>query len=53
MRREDAEALVAAIVTMRKNATDEQKAELLKKALDNAYKQVNNVWKEKLGAYDK
>lgn len=36
-----------------KNATDEQKAELLKKALDNAYKSVNNVWKEKLGAYDK
>lgn len=36
-----------------KTATDEQKAELLKKALDNAYKSVNNVWKEKLGAYDK
>ena len=36
-----------------KTASDEQKAEMLKKALDNAYKQVNNVWKEKLGAYDK
>ena len=36
-----------------KQASDEDKAALLKKALDNAYKVVNNQWKEKLGAYDK
>ena len=35
------------------NATDETKAEMLKKALDAAYKTVNNIWKEKLGAFDK
>jgi hypothetical protein len=35
-----------------KNASDEQKADMLKKALDNAYKAVNNTWKEKLGAFD-
>lgn len=34
------------------SATDEEKASMLKKALDAAYKQVNNVWKERLGAYD-
>ena len=33
-------------------ASDERKAELLKKAKEAAYKQVNNAWKEKLGAYD-
>jgi hypothetical protein len=35
-----------------KTASDEQKATMLKKAIDAAYKQVNNSWKEKLGAYD-
>ncbi len=35
-----------------KMASDEQKASMLKKALDAAYKQVSNQWKEKLGAYD-
>lgn len=35
-----------------KNASDEQRADMLKKALDNAYKAVNNTWKEKLGAFD-
>ena len=34
-------------------ATDEEKANMLKKAKEAAYKQVNNLWKEKLGAYDK
>ncbi|MBR5260440.1 MAG: hypothetical protein IKV48_08260 [Eggerthellaceae bacterium] len=36
-----------------KNASDEDKAAMLKKALDSAYKVVNNTWKEKLGAYNK
>lgn len=36
-----------------KTASDEQKATMLKKALDAAYKQVGNQWKEKLGAYGK
>ena len=36
-----------------KNASDEDKAVMLKKALDSAYKVVNNTWKEKLGAYNK
>ena len=36
-----------------KNASDENKAAMLKKALDAAYKQVSNQWKEKLGAYNK
>ena len=35
-----------------KNASDEQKAAMLKKAIDAAYKQVSSQWKEKLGAYD-
>ena len=35
-----------------RNASDEQKADMLKKAIDAAYKQVNNQWKEKLGAYN-
>lgn len=34
-------------------ASDEEKAAMLKKALDAAYKQVSNHWKEKLGAYNK
>ena len=34
-------------------ASDEEKAAMLKKALDAAYKQVSNQWKEKLGAYNK
>ena len=34
------------------NATDETKAEMLKKALDAAYKTVNNIWKDRLGAFN-
>lgn len=34
-------------------ASDETKADMLKKAKEAAYKQVNNIWKEKLGAFDK
>lgn len=34
-------------------ASDETKADMLKKAKEAAYKQVNNLWKEKLGAFDK
>ena len=34
-------------------ASDEEKAAMLKKALEAAYKQVSNQWKEKLGAYNK
>jgi len=33
-----------------KSASDEEKASMLKKAIDAAYKVVNNTWKEKLGA---
>ena len=32
-------------------ASDEKKASMLTKAKEAAYKQVNNLWKEKLGAY--
>lgn len=34
-------------------ATDGEKYNMLKKAIDAAYKQVNTTWKEKLGAFDK
>lgn len=35
------------------NASDEAKADMLNKAKEAAYKQVNNLWKDKLGAFDK
>ena len=34
------------------NATDETKAEMLKKAREAAYKTVNNIWKDRLGAFN-
>ena len=34
-------------------ASDETKADMLNKAKEAAYKQVNNLWKEKLGVFDK
>lgn len=34
-------------------ASDETKADMLNKAKEAAYKQVNAMWKEKLGAFDK
>lgn len=34
-------------------ASDEERYNMLKKAIDAAYKQVNTIWKEKLGAFDK
>jgi hypothetical protein len=34
-------------------ASDETKADMLNKAKEAAYKQVSNLWKEKLGAFDK
>ena len=34
------------------NASDEEKASMLENALSAAQKQVNTIWKEKLGAFD-
>ncbi len=34
------------------NASDEAKADMLNKAKEAAYKAVNNIWKDKLGAYN-
>ena len=34
------------------NATDETKAEMLRKAREAAYKTVNNIWKDRLGAFN-
>jgi len=36
-----------------RNASDEERANMLTKAKDAAYKQVNNLWKDKLGAFDR
>ena len=36
-----------------RNASDEERANMLTKAKDAAYKQVNNIWKDKLGAFDR
>lgn len=34
------------------NASDEKKADMLNKAKEAAYKAVNNIWKDKLGAFN-
>ena len=34
------------------NASDESKADMLNKAKEAAYKAVNNIWKDKLGAFN-